>query len=266
MRYDTLTSAFNELSTYLSGYKVISEGELLLEIKVCVESLSDLDREELRRKIGENLDLEEAIFRSITTREEKISVFSPDMHTRINYQGEVFYCLPAHKYLSDELENAFLRWAEIRSPLSVIANVVTEFMKRCGYPTISWINDKDYEEHLEIVALKNNSKRTHIFTLPTIKSVPSFISANPMLMEKSETAEENVIAVPTEKTPAPFISFFREQDVGDAMIWVVDVKRYTIDPFIGIPEDSAIEHNFANPKQARRAVSIWMKRMQFADL
>jgi len=252
---------FEALSDYCQEYKVVSEGELALKIRECLESLSAAEREELERKLGGNL--KELIFKSITTREEKISVFSPDMHTKVNYQGEVFYCLPTHRYMVEELEEAFLRWAKIRSPLSALRRVVKIFMERCGYQIK---NEKRENNHLEMIALKDKDKHIHIFIFPSIKSVPYFIEENQLLSAASEAGEKKVIVVPTEKTPAPFISFVREQDVGDVLIWVADVERSSIDPFIGIHEDEAIENNFANPEQARRAVSIWMKKMHFFDL
>ena len=251
---------FGYLSSYCQEHKVISEGELALKISECVNTLSDADREEIASKFGG--DPEEMIFKSITS-EEKLSVFSPDMHTRINYQGEIFYCLPTHRYLSGELESAFLRWAEIRSPISALKSVVISFLERCGYQ----INEGGGEgEHLELIAVKNNDEHRsiHIFVLPSITFVPHF--ADERQLEWSEAGEEVAIVVPTEKTPAPFISFFRGHDVSDAMIWVADVGKSTIDPFIGIPTDEAIEDNFANPEQARRAVSIWMQKMHFIEL
>jgi hypothetical protein len=251
---------FEYLSSYCQEHKVISEGELALKISERVSRLSDADRDELASKFGG--DPEEMIFKSITS-DEKLSVFSPDMHTRINYQGEIFYCLPTHGYMSEELEAAFLRWAKIRSPISMLKSVVISFLERCGYQ----INEGGYErEHLELIAVKNKDEHRslHIFVLPSITFVPHLVDERQL--ERSEAGEEVVIVVPTEKTPAPFISFFRRHDVSDTMIWVADVGKNTIDPFIGIPADEAIENNFANPEQARRAVSIWMQKMHFIEL
>ncbi len=264
MEKKRLLKIFEDLSGHCQEHKVISEGELALKISECVKSLSDAEREELERNSGGNL--EELIFKSITS-EEKISVFSPDMRTRINYQGEIFYCLPRHRYMGEELEEAFLRWARIRSPLSALKSVVKDFMERCGYQ----IKNREREnEHLVMMAVKNKNKNKHrsihIFLFPSIKFVPYFIEENQALLEKSEAGEEKVIVVPTEKTPAPFIAFFRELDIGDAMVWVADVEKKTIDPFIGNPEDEEIENNFASPEQARRAVSVWMRKMHFLDL
>jgi len=263
---------FEELLDYCEGHKVISEGELALKVRECVKSLSDTEREELERKSGGNL--EDLIFKSITG-EEKISVFSPDMRTRINYQGEIFYCLPTHRYMSEELEEAFLRWAEIKNPLSALKSVVKDFMEQCGYQIIIQTREEtsgikveeNVHEFIEMIAEKGDKNKhisIHIFIFPSIKFVPYFIEE--AVLEKYEAGEEKVIVVPTEKTPAPFISFFREQDIGGMMIWVADVEKKTIAPFIGNPKDEEIENNFANPEQARRALSVWMRKIHFVEL
>ena len=72
---------------------MLSGGELALKIRECIRSPSTAEKEELEKELKGNL--EALIFKSITSN-EKISVFSPDMHMRVNYQGEVFYCLPTH--------------------------------------------------------------------------------------------------------------------------------------------------------------------------
>jgi len=165
--------------------------------------------------------------------------------------------------MSEELAAAFLRWAKIRSPISALKSVVISFLERCDYR----INEAGSEgEHLELIAVKNEDEHRsiRIFVLPSITYVPHFVDERQL--ERSEAGEEEVIVGPTEQTPAPFISFFRGHDVSDTTIWVADLGKNTIDPFIGIPTDEAIEANFANPGQARRAVSIWMQKMHFIEL
>lgn len=266
MKYDALLKVFDELAAYLSAYNVISEGELVLKINESIKSvLSDAERADLESKL--NGTLEDVIFKSITST-EKVSVFSPDMHTRINYQGEVFYCVPTHRYMSNELEDAFLRWARIRSHPSALKRVVNEFMERCGYQVE---NTETKKGHIGMIAVnkyknQNGHRSMHIFIFPSIKFVPQFVDEMDNSEAEEEEENENVIVVPTEKTPAPFISFFREHDAGAAMVWVADVEKRTIDPFIGNPEDEAIEANFANPEQARRAVSVWTRKMHFVEL
>ena len=222
-----LKRVFSELSAFLNERKVVSEGELRLKIRECLSALSDAEMRELeknlgigrekegaRGKAGERAEegteareeavksVEEIIFRSITTG-EKISVFSPDCHTKINYQGEIFYCLPTHKFFAEELEQAFLRWSKIRSAASMLSGVVEDFLRRCGYSTRSLQKNEECEV-LEAEKVHGDRRRKlRILILPSIKFVPRFL-------RNSEESENTVIAVPTERTPAPFISFFRE--------------------------------------------------------
>ena len=263
MKQEPLLQIFERLAAYCLEHKVLSEGELRLKIKECVNSLSTAEKEELEKELKSNL--EALIFKSITSR-EKISVFSPDLHTRINYQGEVFYCLPTHGYLAEELEEAFLRWTKIRSPLSALKDLITDFLERCNYEVKDETGNRE-NEHCELIAVKKDKTThgiLHLFIFSSIKFVPQFREEHHVAFEKIET-EEKVIVVPTEKTPAPFISFVREHEVGGVMIWVADVEKRTVNPLIGTPKDAEIEKNFSSPDGARRAVSVWMRKMHFVE-
>ncbi|UYZ39700.1 MAG: hypothetical protein N2V74_05730 [Candidatus Methanospirare jalkutatii] len=279
-----LKRVFSELSAFLNERKVVSEGELRLKIRECLSALSDAEMRELEKNLGISREnegargkaeeraeeraeegteareeavksVEEIIFRSITTR-EKISVFSPDCHTKINYQGEIFYCLPTHKFFAEELEQAFLRWSKIRSAASLLSGVVEDFLRRCGYSTRSLQKDEECEV-LEAEKV-HGERKLRILILPSIKFVPRFLRKN-----FSDESENTVIAVPTERTPAPFISFFREhaeEFPSEWRIWVVDTERKAVNPFLGREEDEEIERNFENPMQARKALSVWMRK------
>ncbi len=256
-RKDILLPVFTRLGDYAAKYGVISEGELRWLIREALKSLTRDDRAELEKRLEG--DLEDIIFRSITSRDDKISLFSPDMQTKVNYQGEIFYCLPTHRYMSAELEEAFLRWSALKNPVDTLKDVVIEFMNKAGYhiqeQKSSLLSGYRY---IELFAIKSSEKHIRIAVLSSIKFVPR-------LMNDAITTTIDAIAVPTESTPAPFISFFREYDVGDTVIWVVDVEKRTLDPFIGIAPDDDIEANFANPEKARKAVSVWMKKMSMLD-
>ena len=258
---EPLLRIFKRLSVYIQEYKVLSEGELKLKIQEGVHALSTAERARLERDLGGATEAQ--IFTSITSA-EKISVFSPDLRTKINYQGEVFYCLPVHGYLAAELESAFLRWAKLRSPLSTLRGVLQEFLERCGY----FIRSESAGAETGYLALNAEKEegareyRLHLFIFSSIKFVPSFLDTYPDTPGgKTEDEAELVLVVPTERTPAPFISFIREQDVGTAQIWILGVENRTVNPFIGMPTDPELEKNFANPEQARKAVSTWMRKM-----
>jgi len=239
---EELIEVLKRLSVYLSEHKAVSREELLMKIEEEVKPLEE-KREELERFLEGKL--EEVIFESITG-EEKISVFSPDMHVKINYMGEVFYCPPSHRYMPDELEKAFLRLSKIRGFPGNIEGVVKEFLERCGYEVSE---GEEGDIHKEMFA-KKGENALRICLVSSIRFVPRFLG------------ERDVIVVPVEKTPYPFITFVRENQVDDIreMIWVANPEKRTVDPLIGSAEDEEIEKHFFDPICARRAVSLWMMK------
>jgi len=263
MKPDPLLSIFEELAACVTEHKALAEGELRVKIRESLDQLTTEARAALEARLGG--DLEEVLFTSITGP-EKISLFSPDLRTKLNYQGEVFYCLPIHGYLAEELEAAFLRWAKLRSPLGVLKEVLTRFLERSGYRVLRESRGCGLE-HIELSAAKEGEpdKPLFLFLLPSIKFVPRFIEAHPGGWEQTREGEERVIVVPTEKTPAPFISFIREHDLSDAQIWVADLAKQTVNPCIGRSRDPALESKFESPEQARRAVSEWMRQMHLVE-
>ncbi|MHC1579416.1 MAG: DUF6834 family protein [Candidatus Alkanophagales archaeon] len=253
-----LLQILNNLSAYISEHKVLSEEELWYVINREVEKLGDDVRAELEAALEGSLP--ELIFKSITTH-EKLSVFSPDLHVKINYQGEIFYCPPSHRFMHEEIEKAFLRLAFLRTPLDKMSEVMKSFLERAGY-TVYEIERKD--KHVEMSAGK---RYTHLklFLLPTVCYIPTFLSE---LRARGglEEGKRTVFVVPTEKTPLPFIRFFREFPLDeDILVWVANVEKGAVNPFIGNLEDDDIERCFEDPDRARCAVSTWMRRMQMPD-
>lgn len=261
MKPDPLLSIFEELAAYVTEHKALAEGELRVKIRESLDQLTVEARAALAARLGG--DLEDVLFTSITGP-EKISLFSPDLRTKLNYQGEVFYCLPIHGYLAEELEAAFLRWAKLRTPLGVLKEVLTRFLERSGYRVLQESRGCGME-HIELSAAKADEpdKPLRLILFPSIKFVPRFIETHPGGWERG--GEERVIVVPTEKTPAPFISFIREHDLPDAQIWVADLAKQTVNPVIGRSRDPVLESKFESPEQARRAVSEWMRQMHLVE-
>ncbi|MDF2955442.1 MAG: hypothetical protein OD815_001058 [Candidatus Alkanophagales archaeon MCA70_species_2] len=254
-----LLQILNNLSAYISEHKVLSEEELWFVINKEVEKLSGDTRVELETAL-EGGSLPELIFQSITTH-EKLSVFSPDLHVKLNYQGEIFYCPPSHRFMHEEIEKAFLRLAFLRAPLDEMCEVLSDFLERAGY-NVSEIERKD--THVEMSAEKRYTY-LKLFLLPTVNYIPTFLGELKE-QERLEEGKRTVLVVPTERTPLPFIRFFREFPLDeDILVWVTDVQRGAVNPFIGNPEDEDIESCFENPDRARHAVGIWMRKMQIPD-
>ncbi|RLI79517.1 hypothetical protein DRP05_03585 [Archaeoglobales archaeon] len=72
---------------------------------------------------------------------------------------------------------------------------------------------------------------------------------------------EYVIVTLTEKNPNPFIKFFKNHSekikAANIKIWVADVDKDCIDPFIGYPKDFKLIKGFKNPKLASIINSLW---------
>ncbi len=77
-----------------------------------------------------------------------------------------------------------------------------------------------------------------------------------------------VVILLTESTPLPFIKFFKnysEKVRGNFMVWVMDVDREVVDPFIGYPPEGELINKFRNPKLATKIASLWRVKVRELD-
>ncbi len=72
---------------------------------------------------------------------------------------------------------------------------------------------------------------------------------------------DRVILVPSSESLEPFMQFFREngQAVEEAglSMWIANMEKGTIDPFIGYTTDLDIYGQFSNPRLAEMVRSNW---------
>jgi len=80
---------------------------------------------------------------------------------------------------------------------------------------------------------------------------------------------EYVVVVPTEETPLPFIKFFKNYselvNSYGIKVWVADVDRESLDPFIGYPRDLKLLSRFRNPELATKVASLWRVKVKEVD-
>ena len=252
---DLVQNFYKGLSSYLTEHKAISGEELLWKIGQEVDRLNDDEKKKLEELLGG--DLEQTIFDGITG-EIKISVFSPDMHVKMNYLGEEFYCPPTHKYMPDELEKAFKRLVNLRfqNNLLLIEDTLRDFMGKAGYE-ISNLQSQLTGSCKSINALKDGHV-LQIYIFPSIVVVPESLES------LKEISVEHVLVVPTEKTPAPFINFVRDNRdaiIGNTniMIWVINIDRKIVSPVVGKPSDKEIWKNFTEPEKSLQATQNWIQ-------
>ena len=94
----------------------------------------------------------------------------------------------------------------------------------------------------------------HIFT--SIKSVN-------LGKCKTDAGEECVILVPSSESLEPFVQFYRDQadavEAAKIQIWIANMEKGTIDPFIGFTTDMDIYKQFKNPRLAQMVRSHWKR-------
>lgn len=236
---NVLPQIFSNLTSYLSEYKVVSEGELRQAIGSEIEKLDNESKTQLEEQLrGEPAEI---IFESIVSN--PVSIFSPSL-VRRDYLGETFYAPHVHRSFMNEMEQAFRRLIRTRAPLILpqLEAVISGFLKKSGYTCFTIVNRDEPIDSKELTAAKDNTS-LRLLLLPTI----AFAHQCP--------DGTQVIVVPTENTPVLFIRFYREQHSKktDIQVWVVDPEKDTVSPFFGNCSDKEIVKNFDNPDLKERA-------------
>jgi hypothetical protein len=69
--------------------------------------------------------------------------------------------------------------------------------------------------------------------------------------------------VPSSESLEPFVQFFREKgeaaEERDLQIWILNLEKGTIDPFIGYTTDLDIYNQFDNPRLAEMVRNNWSR-------
>ena len=164
-----LPDMLTRLSDYISEHKVASSDELRFKIGEEVEGLGEEERRRLEEQLGG--DLAEEVFNSITEG-TRISIFSPDLHVKLNYLGELFHCPPSHRYMAEELHKAFLRLVELRSPqvLAAAREILSEFVKKAGYEA-TWA-ESNLPGVQQEVHITRGEYSLRLYLLPSVVLLP----------------------------------------------------------------------------------------------
>lgn len=250
-----LAKVYGKLSSYLMKYKAVSGEELMWKIGEEVDSLAEDEKKRLEELLDG--DVKQMVFDGIIGK-VRLSVFSPDMHVQLNYLGEVFYCPPTHKYMPDELEKAFKRLVNLRFDRvsQGVEDAVRDLTRKSGYE-VSEVQSQITGTYKTIKAVKGNSELL-LFILPSIV----FVSDN--LEALKGITVEHVVAVPSENSPAPFVTFIREnmdriRGNTKMMIWVVNPDQKTVSPFLGTPADKEIWNHFTDSEKTLQATQNWIR-------
>jgi len=259
---DVLRTVLGRLSSYIDQHKVLSDQELREKISEEVELLSKEELEELEGVLGG--DVREVIYQGITEEGMGLSVFCPDLHVRLNYLGEIFFASPTHRYPARELHRGFIRMVRRRAGemMAGIESCLSQFLEGLGY-RLSPGAETTGEEYKRLEA-QRESYHLLLYLFPSIVLIQEHMEEFPPLRE------EQVLVVPPERTPAPFINFLRNFEARvkekGLLIWVADSERRSVSPVLGVPKDPLIWQHFTDPRPFIQAQQIWRGTDQFRSL
>ncbi len=243
------------LRELLSQREIMARCELLLRTYDIVRSanLSDQDRKELGGMVGERLA--PGIFASIMSN-EPVFFDLPKLDTYTQMNGRIFHFQHTKRYSKQDFASAASLFQRSLPELKAmqqqcLADRLKEFMADAGYTLTGESGPK-----LAFSAEKRNVKA---FIATSIKALD-------IDKYKPEKGSDYIILVASSETLEPFVQFFQEkgqaaEDKG-LQIWIMNLEKGIIDPFIGYTTDLDIYNQFDNPRLAEMVRSNWSRRQE----
>jgi len=240
-----------KLIALLSEKKIIARYELLHRVYQYVReaNLNESESAELR-KLLENDDIAVGIFFNILSG-NPIFVNLPQLDSAMQVNNVMFHFVHTGNYGDPELAKAFKQYQDAEDEINELASInlkylLTNFMTNAGYVLVD-----DAFGKLTFNGPKDNKLEFRIFT--SIEDV-----------EIVDGMEGSVILVPHAESPGPFLSFYHQKGVEVEMtetkVWVANMEKATIDPFIGYPKDLAIYKQFNDPQLAMKVKTTWCRK------
>ncbi len=238
------------LRDLLKEKEIIARCELLLRTYdiVSVANLSDQESLELRKMVGEHIA--PGIFASIMNG-EPIFFDLPKIDTYTQINGHIFHFLHTKRHSRQDFDEADRKFHQSLPELKIIlcrslASLLKDFMAEAGY-IIS-------QENLQDLIFTAGERHLRTLVVSSVKSVD-------IEKFKPQVEMETAILVPGGESLEPFVQFFREKGhlVEDAgiQVWVANMEKGTIDPFIGYATDMDIYEQFNNPRLAEMVRTNW---------
>jgi len=251
METERITGPLREL---LREREIIARCELLLRTYDVVRAarLSEQETMELKKMVEDEM-IAPGIFASIMSKEPVFNDL-PGLDTYTQMDGRIFHFLHTKKYSKQDFADAQARFLRSLPELKIIlrqslVDLLKDFMHDAGYSLTA-------ESPSEL----SFSAREHIakaFVVTSVKAVD-------IDKCKNEPGVDSIILLPSSETLEPFVQFFREkgekaEDKG-IQIWVTNLERGTIDPFVGFTTDLDIYNQFDNPRLAEMVRNNWSKK------
>ncbi len=240
------------LKELLSERKIIARCELLLRTYDVVRSakLSDQERMDLGKTVGERIA--PGIFASIMGK-EPIFFDLPTLDAYTQIDGRIFHFLHTKKYSKRDFADAASRLLRSLPELKIILQQCLEdrlkdFMENAGYTLSS--------QSRQILTFTAAKRTVKAFVATSVKSL-DINNCNPV------PGADYIILVASSETLEPFVQFFQEngakaEDKG-LQIWIMNLEKGTIDPFIGYTTDLDIYNQFDNPRLAEMVRNNWSR-------
>jgi hypothetical protein len=229
---------------YLNEVKVVSRLELFVKSRESLMKVALSNNEE--KSIRDQYDL----------RPDQLMVISiigatpymlgcPFLHEEDNFKGTLFYHSHTFHPGESDFESALFRLRRMRVEQS--EKTVNSMFSKAGYRRIAERQNaglRTYE--------KEDGSKVEVIVLESISDAPKLFG---------QLRKGSILVVPTEETPAPFISFYRNQknnatESGFSII-VVNVEDLRVSPFLGYPSDKDLIMLFDEPDLAVRIKSVW---------
>jgi len=247
-----IESIAGPLRELLQKREIIARCELLLRTYDIVRSakLSDQERMELVETVGERIA--PGIFASIMSK-EPIFPDLPKLDTYTQIDGRIFHFSHDKKYSKQDFKKAadmlLASLPELKNLLrQCLVDRLTAFMNEAGY-TLSAVGPQE----LTFSAAKRTAK---VFVVTKVRSL-DINEYNPV------PGSDYIILVPSSETLEPFVQFFQEngqaaEDKG-LNIWIMNLEKGTIDPFVGYTTDLDIYNQFTTPRLAEMVRINWSR-------
>jgi hypothetical protein len=230
--------------------EIIARCELLIRTYDVVREakLNDQEAAEIRKMAGEKIA--PGIFASIMSK-EPIFFDLPKLDTFTQINGRIFHFLHTKKYNKQDFDNAYRKVQQSLPDLKIIllktlVDLLKEFMDGAGYNLSEGTPDR----------LVFSAGDKHLFA-----TVVTSIKALDMNKQKRRPEMDQTILVPSSESLEPFVQFYRENgksaEEKGIQIWICNLEKGNIDPFIGYTTDLDIYNQFDNPRLAEMVRNNW---------
>ncbi len=246
---DKIACALREL---LKEKEIIARCELLLRTYDIVRtaSLSDQEYQDLCKMVGKNTA--PGIFASIMSK-EPIFFDLPRLDTYTQIDGRIFHFLHTKKYSKQDFDNANRRLQQSLPELKTIlartlGDLLKNFLDAAGYR-------QSLESQQELI-FSSRERNLLAYVVTSLKGID-------IDKCKPKHGMDSVILVPSGESLEPFMQFYKEKgedaEKEGIQIWVANIEKGIIDPFIGYTTDLDIYNQFDNPRLAEMVRNNWAK-------